>query len=98
MAMPQTNPVEDQQAYLLQRLAGQDCDAWSEFYDQRAPAILSFGLRLLDTRRGTGSVLVPTARMVLAKALNSTFRNSSNCHDACFWPRGHYFVRHRMNP
>jgi RNA polymerase sigma-70 factor (ECF subfamily) len=45
--MSEINSVEEQQAQLLRRIAGQDRAALSEFYDQTARIIFSFALRML---------------------------------------------------
>lgn len=40
--------IETQQAQLLRRVAAQDSSALAEFYDETAPGLFSFALRMLD--------------------------------------------------
>src|ERR1051326_8729158 len=55
--MPDDHSVEEQQAQLLRRIAAQDRSAVSEFYDQTAPALFSFALRVLGDAHDAEEVI-----------------------------------------
>lgn len=46
--MPADLSIETQQAQLLRRVAAQDSSALAEFYDETAPGLFSFALRMLN--------------------------------------------------
>jgi RNA polymerase sigma-70 factor (ECF subfamily) len=55
--MPDNHSVEELQAQLLRRIAAQDRSAVSEFYDQTAPALFSFALRVLGNSHDAEEVI-----------------------------------------
>ncbi len=49
--------IETQQAELLRRIAAQDSEALSEFYDQTAASLFSFALRILNNAHDAEEVI-----------------------------------------
>ncbi len=66
--MPEHNSIEEQQAQLLSRIAAQDRSALAEFYDQTAPGLFAFALRMLGNRQDAEEVIQDVFVQVWTKA------------------------------
>jgi RNA polymerase sigma-70 factor (ECF subfamily) len=66
--MREENPVEESYAELFRRMAEQDRSALALFYDQAAPALYSFALRMLGNSQDAEEVIQDVFAQVWAKA------------------------------
>jgi RNA polymerase sigma-70 factor (ECF subfamily) len=66
--MREENPVEEPYAELFRRMAKQDRSALAQFYDQAAPALYSFALRMLGNTQDAEEVIQDVFAQIWAKA------------------------------
>jgi RNA polymerase sigma-70 factor (ECF subfamily) len=66
--MPDHLLIETKQAELLRRIAAQDSAALAEFYDQTAPSLFSFALRLLNNAHDAEEVVQDVYMQIWNKA------------------------------
>src|SRR4030095_6846439 len=66
--MPENNSVEERQAQLLCRIAAEDRSALAEFYDETAPGLFSFALRMLTDSQDAEEVIQDVFVQVWTKA------------------------------